>query len=122
MRSGCLNSNHDANIMAVRPVARGGKHTDRPRKSSRRGRDDQPTRRVEPLQVVDRDQQWGLLGQPFDDRDKRGANGALVRHRADGALAQQHPIDGELLWRRQFREGGVVQPFHQGGQRAIRQY
>jgi hypothetical protein len=44
---------------------------------------------------------------------------SAVGDRPSAPRAQQNPIDGKALWRRQFRDCYVVQPIQQGRHRRI---
>jgi hypothetical protein len=90
---------------------------------SRRAADEtMSARRIEPLQIVDRDQHRRLLGEPFQHGQEACCYGTLIGYRAIGAHPQENPLDRKSLRRRQARESGLAQPLQQADQRPIGQH
>ena len=82
--------------------------------------DDMHAGRIEPLQVVDRQQDRLVVAEQVDDRQKRRRNRTLVGGGAPCGFPHQDPIDGDALRRRQVRPPGRIQLVQQVGERGVR--
>ena len=77
--------------------------------------------RIEPLQIVDRQQHRPAVGESLDHRQERGRDRTLIGHGAVVA-AQQHLVDGEHLWSGQVGPGGRVDVIEHVRQGRVRQH
>jgi hypothetical protein len=66
--------------------ADGGQQSHRTGQPARRECEHVLAGRIEPLQVVDRQQERAMVGEPIDDREKRGCHRALVGDAVGGLL------------------------------------
>ena len=97
------------------------KNADRPGEPPRRERHHVHARWVDPLQVIDRQQQRPAVGEVFDDRKECRGHGALI---GGGVVVRphQHLIDRQALGFGQVSPSGCGHPVQQIGQGRVGQH
>ena len=102
MASGRGNCSHEVAPPLSRSVRTVAKRPNRTGQSPRSECDHVNGRRIEPLQVVDREQHSAVVGEPIDDRQERGCHRTPVGDGVGGLLAKQHPVHRDPLRLRQI--------------------
>ena len=99
---------HRVATVGITPLRR--QHADAAIEPPGRERQDHLTGRIEPLNVVDGDQQRHVDGDSVDNGGECGGDHVLICGGATVARPQQHPVDGETLHLRQPRDHLLLHP------------
>jgi hypothetical protein len=104
--SGQLQPRDGVGPIGIRPL--GHQQPDRALEPPDGGRHYGLTGPVEPLRIVDGDQQRGVCGEAVEYRGKGGRNDVLLGGLVGGAGSQQYVVDGEALYIGKLGEDGRV--------------
>jgi hypothetical protein len=85
-------------------------------------RDDRLAGRIEPLHIVDRDQDRCLSRVRLDNGQQAGREHPLVRRWPVGVVSQQNSVDGDALYLRKSSQNDCINACKQIGDRGVSQY